>query len=855
MKLTNDKKNPNLKFIRFELLAAFLFAAIYCHAGDVFIKNNQADKSLVFGNGEIIITLDYDRKCVVSDLKVRGQTVISGPEGIFSSITTSTNTYSTLKINSIPKITFSTNTVTINNIEYGDKEAGIKEDWKFVITGSDIRFEIKRNFPKQLAVEEVALPSFSFNNINTWDGAFTGYGGLAWFYLFNGKLNTYGVHSDCSVFWNSETGNALKIAVEAQGKKVAMKYSRSNDDRLIYDIAVSDNELTPRYEAEKRSRFIRGKTDVWDSFTVPSGKYVQTITLSYINYNEAYNRGHFAGINGKLVTNVLNTIARIGVIDDKLFGGNSWHTPYGPICLHEQYIAQFAVGINDESYLQGYKLCLDYYRDNAIQPDGRVLARWAYLDEDAMPGTVNKSGFYEAQWGYLMDSNPDFVANVAQLYNLTGDLNWISDHKITCEKALDFMLKRDSNGNHLVEMSTDSRSEKRGSDWIDIIWASYENAFVNAKMYYALTLWSDVEKQLNDPEKADYYSGYAAGLKKSFNKSTEEGGFWNTKNKWYIHWIEKDNSPHGDNLVVPVNLMAIMYGICEDTIRRNAILDKIEEQTSRESLFFWPICLYPYAVGEGNDWQFPFPNYENGDIFLSWGSIGVEAYAGYNPDLALNYVENVLKQYEKDGLAYQRYSRVNQEGLGDDILSGNSLALVGLYKAIYGINPLYNRLYLNPHLPAKLSGTELNYNFRHDRLRIGLYTDGYFISNRQFKVSSESDFGFFSENDELMYFRGKDEHFSLKVRTAENISLDILKWSADEFIWRQQSEEENGKISYTVNVSEADSFYTIINGNESLEGKSDKNGLLRFETECSKLPVIVKVVFKVPGNISSHRLP
>ena len=115
--------------------------------------------------------------------------------------------------------------------------------------------------------------------------------------------------------------------------------------------------------------------------------------------------------------------------------------------------------------------------------------------------------------------------------------------------------------------------------------------------------------------------------------------------KFYIdNWRWKDVPffvKAGKNLVVPVNLMAIVYGICDDTLQRNAILDKIEEQTSRENLFFWPICMYPYAVGEGNDWQFPFPNYENGDIFLSWGSIGVEAYAGYKPDLALKYVENV----------------------------------------------------------------------------------------------------------------------------------------------------------------------------------------------------------------------
>ena len=816
------------KYGRPGLIILLLFTSIACNAGDIVIKNNLPDKVVTFGNSHITITLDYNMKCAVSSLTIDGRSVISGPAGIFSSIRTSANSYSTVKLESVPTVMTGENTVSISNINYGQKTETAIEKWRFIITENDIRLEIERTFPKPLLIEEASFPSFNFNSINTWNGAFLGYGGLAWFYLFNQKLCTYGVHSDCSVFWNSSTGDGLKVAITAKGKKVAMKYSRSEDDHLVFNVAVSDSEPCYRYEAEKRSRFIRGKTDVWAASAVRAGTYIETITLSAVNYNEEYRRGKFAGINGQQVTNVLNTIARIGVIDEQHFGGNSWHTPYGPICLHEQYIAQFAIGINDSTYTEGYKRCLDYYRDNAIKPDGRVISRWAYLDEDAMQGTVTKAGFYEAQWGYLMDSNPDFIANVAQVFDLTGDLNWVSSHKKTCELALDYMLKRDSNGNHLVEMMTDSQSAKKGSDWIDIIWASYENAFVNAKLYYALTLWADVEKRLNDRVKSGYYSAFAAELKKSFNKSTGDGGFWDDKNKWYIHWIDKDKSVHGDNLVVPVNLMAIAYGICDDTLRRNAILDRIEEQTSAENLFFWPICLYSYAAGEGNDWQFPFPNYENGDIFLSWGSVGVEAYAAYKPELALKYVENVLNRYEKDGLAFQRYGRVHQDGLGDDILSGNSLALVGLYKAIYGINPLYNRLYLNPHLPSKLSGTELIYNFRQDKLIIGLLADHYSVSNRQFKVGSKSDFGFFPGKNEVLYFKGKDDLFSLRAQTAGQLSLEILKWDADEYDWLQYSEARKGKIAYTLRVSKANSLYTIYDGNKRMSGKSDHAGLLKF---------------------------
>ena len=35
-------------------------------------------------------------------------------------------------------------------------------------------------------------------------------------------------------------------------------------------------------------------------------------------------------------------------------------------------------------------------------------------------------------------------------------------------------------------MMTDSDKAQRGSDWIDIIWAAYENALINAELYYAL---------------------------------------------------------------------------------------------------------------------------------------------------------------------------------------------------------------------------------------------------------------------------------------------------------------------------------------------------------------------------------
>lgn len=811
-----------------------------------FIKNDIVNKSVVFGNSRMTVTLDYDRQCNVSCLEVNGQKVIEGPSGIYSLIRTADQVFSTLALGSSPVVETAGNTVKVSGINYGDDGRNIREEWIFTVSDSDLVFQVERNCPGKFTVEEVSFPAFNFKSINTWEGAFLETGGLAWFYLFTGQQFTYGVHSNFSAFWNSQTDNGLKIDAAASGKKFAARYTRSQEDQLVYGLTVSDSEMIPRFDEDThRRRFVRGSSKVWSDFEIAQGKTLESIRLTPFNYRKEYNRGKFAGIDGDRVTAVLNTIARIGVIDAKHFGGNSWHTPYGPLCLHEQYIAQFGIGINDDRYLNGYRQCLDFYRDHAVRPDGRVISRWAYDNSDAMPGTVVPKGFYEAQWGYLMDSNPDYVINVAELYDQCGDIDWVAGHRLVCERALDFMLKRDNNGNHLVEMMTDNHNDQKGSDWIDIIWASFENAFVNAELYRALVLWSDIEKQLGNPQMAEYYSDYASKLKISFNKSTDLGGFWDESTRCYVHWRDKDHSIHGSNLVTPVNFMAIAYGICDDQSKRKMILDQIEIRMQEENLFFWPICMYSYQPGDGNDWQFPFPNYENGDIFLSWGSVAVQAYADDNPGLALKYVKNVLVRHSQDGLAFQRYGRAGQDGLGDDILSGNSMAVIGLYHSIYGIHPLYNRFYLNPHLTEELAGTELIYHFRGDKLIVGLDPNRYSVSDRKFKITAGTDFGFDAEANELKYFNRKEDACSLSaiLQEGRELSLEIISWDRGRYSWYQSSGGLPAMIRYTLNHLKPARLYEIAVDGRLFESiQSSPQGTLQFQMPAGKSSGEISVI-------------
>lgn len=820
-------------------LALLLSAALHAGGDTTTIAINSPG---------IRMRLAYHDKACITSLTVRGQQVISHDDGIYTSVTAEGKTYTSRRLMTTPVLEKTGNKVELKEIRYGDNNLTITENWTFTPTARSIRWKIQRRLSRPLTIDASECPAFNFDSIGTWEGAYQGYGGLAWFYLFNEPLCTYGVHTTSSTFWNSRINNGLTVAVEAPGRQVAMKYTRDQDNRLAYGITVSPTVALPRFDSgTHRRRYIRGRTDVWASYTQAPAPTEQCVTLSDFDFNQRYGRGRFVGIDGTKVSAVLNTIARIGVIDSLHFGANSWNTPYGPICLHEQYIAQLGLGIDDPAYLKGYQSCLDFYRDHAIKPDGRVFARWAYSDEDMMPGQNNTYGFYEAQWGILMDANPDLVSNVADLYDLTGDKAWVKRHQSSCERALDWILARDENNNGLVEMMTSDETQHKGSDWIDIIWASYENAFVNAKLYHALVKWAAIEHQLGNSPKASYYGHFAAKLKESFNKPIARGGFWDRENTCYVNWLDKDGSAHGRNMVTPVNFMAIAYGLCDDTTRRNAILKKIETQMRQEHLFFWPLCMSSYAPGEGKASQFPFPQYENGDLFLSWGSIAIKAYADYDPHLALEYVRNVLTQYGKDGLAFQRYGRVRQEGLGDDILSGNSLTIVGLYKSIYGINPRYNRFYLAPHITAAIAGTRLRYNFRGQELKIGLDSNRYMVADNRYTVSASRDFGFYATRNLLRYFDGASEIPSLVVSTGNRLNLAIGAWGQVEKHWTQTAAASPTPLRYEIRQLTPKTTYTLtLDGKAGRKISSDARGNAVFSLPATGQPQRISLRTTLP---------
>lgn len=747
-----------------------LFAAVaVALGGQVKVSQDASHLTIADSGHGIELRIGTDGRCIIDRLAVRGLDVL-GKRGITSGIEVGGTWFTTLAGISSPVVRRAGGTVTISGIRFGGGGVDVEETWTFATKKDGLEWSIDRHYLTDGLLDDIACPNWSFASMSTWTGALLGTGGVAWCKLFDNPNASYGVHAGSATFWNASNDACLDI--RSSRPEMAMRFTREPGGPFTLACEAAAAHLTPK---QGHYLFFRDRQDVWKPIAVKAGEHVKvTYLLRGLSYAKEYSRGEFKGVDGKAVREIMNTIGRIGVIDDKIVGSNGWYSGYA--VLHEPWFALMALAVADPAYTANLGRSLDYQRDYAVQPDGMVKSRWAYFSGDSTPGTYDERGFYECQWGRLMDTQPSYAINVAELFDLNGDLDWVRGQKSACEKAIGYLLKRDSNGNGLVEMAVDSRLQRKSSDWLDVICASFENALVNAQMYRALSLWSEIEGQLGDRATASSYAAAAAKLKANFNKPIDQGGFWDPKNKWYVYWREKDGSVYGNNLTLPVNFMAIGYGLCDQPARRKAILDQVEEKMTEQKLFCWPVNIYPFTPDEtGNQ---PFPTYENGDIFLAWAEMGIRAYADYDPKVAVKYVENVLDRYNKDGLAFQRYLRGNQAGAGDDILANNCSAVIGLYRDIYGIQPKHNRLYLDPHVTAAQEGTMLRYWLRDRWYRISPGLAHSSVESGGWEVRAPGNFGVRFQRGSADFFAGDASSPSLSVSAAKPVTIWVASWGA-----------------------------------------------------------------------------
>lgn len=788
--------------------------------------------------GHLRLRLNTQGRCVIDALEVHGRQVLA-PDGAWSGVKAWGLWSDSRRLDS-PVITNKGDAVTVSGIRYGWPGPSVEETWTFTPEADSIRWRIERTYSRCAFLDDASLPAFHFGSMSTWTAALLDTGGVAWPKLLDRPNASYASHAGAVTFYNAETSDALRIAARSIAGQTAIRFTREPGGAFSSTFTVSPEILRPRHD---QRRFLRNRQDVWAPFRVESRPVSVELMLTPLRYDQVSKIGDLKGIDAGAVREITNTIGRIGVIDRGLMGSNGWYS--GCFCLHEPWFAMMGLPMQNPDYFRNLADSFDNYRDHIVQPDGRVKSRWSYDAGDSMLGTYDRNGFYEAKWGILLDSQPGYVSNVAELFEISGDVRWVRGQQDACRRALDFALARDSDGDGLIEVMTDSHAAARGSDWIDVIWAAFENGLVNAEMYDALRAWARVEEVLGDAVAADRYRAAAGRIKEAFNRPINEGGLWDSERSCYAYWRDADGSVHGRNFVVPVNFLAISTGLCDDPARVALILDRLEERMQAEGLFFWPLCLDSYQreeVYQPVNW--PFPRYENGDMFLAWGQVGVRAYALYQPEIALKYVRNVLARYRQDGLAFQRFSRREQRGQGADILANNMLTVSGLYHDLYGIVPRHDGLLLDPRLPAELDGTTLTYTLRGQPYHLELGNNQVRVLGGPWEVTAEPPIqvGVF---DNGLAFKesvngSRDDGVEVFIMVSPEVGIGKarveVKSLRSRLVWTmavefEETEPRSGKVNIHISGLGASKAVRLLDDAKGMNAEPEK-GLVVFEFDA-----------------------
>ncbi|RZM26196.1 MAG: hypothetical protein EOO88_17855, partial [Pedobacter sp.] len=337
-------------------------------------------------------------------MSLRGKELLS-PSGAFTGIRTNKTITSLDGLGQVV-VKQGQNSITLSNIIYSLDTVDINESWTFTLKDGSIGWQIKRAYDKAFKAEETLFPKWNFNGMNLWKGGIIDNGGMVWCKYLSSANDTYGVHTGGVTFWEPSSGDALQIeTVGNNDSHLAATFSNNGKNEFTFTQMVTDSPLQQRYHL---SRFVSGKPDVFAGHDISKKTQVINLNLTYIDYNDVYSRGQLSGIDAVAVRELMNTTGRYGVVDNNIVGGNGWLTNWK--CLHEPFFAQTGMALNDQNYIRNFSATLDQERDLATLPDGRVLSRWHNAAGDEIPGTYNpKTGYYEAMWGYTIDSQTGYV--------------------------------------------------------------------------------------------------------------------------------------------------------------------------------------------------------------------------------------------------------------------------------------------------------------------------------------------------------------------------------------------------------------------------------------------------------------
>jgi hypothetical protein len=223
---------------------------------------------------------------------------------------------------------------------------------------------------------------------------------------------------------------------------------------------------------------------------------------------------------------------------------------------------------------------IDYWLDRRMRRD----------DQGALTGEVT------CYWDYgnFLDANASPIIAAWDYIEMTGDLGWLQGRLARLELAADFLIRRDVDGDGLVEavQSGDRGSltqPNRSCAWWDALNCGHKDGYTNALIFRAWSCLADLESKLGRSLEAQKYLGRARKLKENYARV-----LYNPATGWLAWWKSRDGELH-DYASPTLNGLAIEYGLVEPAAGR-AILERLWAKIAAAEFTRFDLGIPPMLV-------------------------------------------------------------------------------------------------------------------------------------------------------------------------------------------------------------------------------------------------------------------
>lgn len=162
------------------------------------------------------------------------------------------------------------------------------------------------------------------------------------------------------------------------------------------------------------------------------------------------------------------------------------------------------------------------------------------------------------------------------------------------------------------------------------------------------------------------------------------------------------------------------------------------------------------------------------------------------------------------------------------------MAIVGLYRDIYGVRPKPNRLYLEPHLTGELNGTKLRYPLRGRLYEIDLGAGSCAMTAGACTLRDAHPFAVNATATGLEYFPGTNTDWAMSISrpAARPLTVQIGNWPGNPDAPRQWTEtsplDQGTTLHVVARLRPGAAYQLTTDGRMTALLRADKTGRVQF---------------------------